>query len=528
PYALIAGQVASNGYLDSPLENGDRFWYRVSAVDTDANASVVSPAVEASPTAPAASIYRASLRAHWDFNTYQTQPHPGPLGLPSGFAGAEGYFPDISGGDHRAYGSNHINTNPPMDTVEGKFHGAFYSETPAGSSDGSSAVVPHHDDINFNQEDFTYVLWEKVLYRDDDNDFSGGGTRGMLFIKAPLVTTPGVTEGLGMNFLRNRFFLVGNDNDGFGQEDFVGTFHSSWDSNRWAHVALVGDYQPATDSYDLTTYIDGQHLAGLDVTITNSIIDNDGFLTIGSFWRGTGYSAQRFHSWNAQSPTGTVGKGWIDDMGVFERAVDEPAIRTMVALGNFAPLAYELDTVVSLLDVHTQESGSVTEGTLTWRYAGNLVGSVGDIAGDPTNGYTIVVNDIAGTGLRGVPALSPPENLSATSGEFIVWLDWDDSANPALMGYNLYRSLSPSGPFLELVTDLVTSDYTDTNVINGTDYYYVATMVTTSGLESGSSGMAIGMPRDATAPAIPLDLAATAIDRSVSLNWQNNTEPDLS
>ncbi|MEM7394288.1 MAG: hypothetical protein AAF492_18270, partial [Verrucomicrobiota bacterium] len=198
------------------------------------------------------------------------------------------------------------------------------------------------------------------------------------------------------------------------------------------------------------------------------------------------------------------------------------------SVGNHAGLGYDLDTMISLFDVHGQGGGSVTVGALTWTYTTNLVGAGGDIAGDPTNGFTIVMNGGMASGLAGTPALTPPENLSATSGESIVWLDWDDSPNPALAGYNLYRSLATSGPFVELATNVTASDYQDTNVVNGTVYYYVATLFTTSGTESAISGVVTGTPMDATPPSAPAGLMASAIDRRVSLDWENNTESDLS
>ncbi|MEM7391583.1 MAG: sialate O-acetylesterase, partial [Verrucomicrobiota bacterium] len=312
PFTLVGNQHATNSYLDSPLQNGDRYWYIVSAVDTDGNESALSPAIEATPTAPSSTLYRAAVRAMWNFDEFHVMDHPGGLGLPNGIGGTEGQFPDISGGGHTAYGSAHATANLPHDPFGGKFGGALYSESPQGNSNGGAAVVPHHEDINFNQEDFTYVFWEKVLYRDGDNDFGPGGGRSVLIFKAPNMSgQPGI-EGYGLNFNQNTFRLVANNSDNFGQTVQAGVLHGSWDSNRWAHVALVGTYNPGGDNFTLQTYIDGVHLPGLDVTLANDVIDNPGFLTMANFWRNNGYSPQRTLSWNMHSPTGTLGQGWID------------------------------------------------------------------------------------------------------------------------------------------------------------------------------------------------------------------------
>lgn len=56
-------------------------------------------------------------------------------------------------------------------------------------------------------------------------------------------------------------------------------------------------------------------------------------------------------------------------------------------------------------------------------------------------------------------------------------LAWHASASP-VMGYNVYRSLSPSGPFTKINAVLEPATvYMDETVLSGKTYYYVVTAV---------------------------------------------------
>jgi hypothetical protein len=77
--------------------------------------------------------------------------------------------------------------------------------------------------------------------------------------------------------------------------------------------------------------------------------------------------------------------------------------------------------------------------------------------------------------------LAHPENLIAEAGDQEVILGWE--AVEGTEYYNIYRNLE-SGPFATSTT----TDYTDTEVVNGTSYtYYVTAIFQGSGEESGPS-----------------------------------------
>jgi unsaturated rhamnogalacturonyl hydrolase len=90
---------------------------------------------------------------------------------------------------------------------------------------------------------------------------------------------------------------------------------------------------------------------------------------------------------------------------------------------------------------------------------------------------------------------SAPTGLTATAGNDMVTLDWNDNSEADLDGYNVYRSLTSGSGYGKLnVTLLSTSDYVDNTAINGTTYYYVVTAADTNGNESSNSNEATATP----------------------------------
>jgi len=68
-----------------------------------------------------------------------------------------------------------------------------------------------------------------------------------------------------------------------------------------------------------------------------------------------------------------------------------------------------------------------------------------------------------------------------------VSLSWDPSTS-TVIGYNLYRATQSGGPYAKVNPALLSAtSYTDSDVLSGTTYYYVATAVNSSQIESGYS-----------------------------------------
>ena len=70
-----------------------------------------------------------------------------------------------------------------------------------------------------------------------------------------------------------------------------------------------------------------------------------------------------------------------------------------------------------------------------------------------------------------------------------VDLTWNQG-DPNAVGYNIYRGSAQSGPFTQINNALdAATNYTDSNVVSGTTYYYVATEVNAQGEESAYSNV---------------------------------------
>ena len=92
-----------------------------------------------------------------------------------------------------------------------------------------------------------------------------------------------------------------------------------------------------------------------------------------------------------------------------------------------------------------------------------------------------------------------PFNLTATAGNKNVVLHWSSSVNAAT-SFNIKRATVSGGPYT--IIGSVTGNtysYTDSNVMNGTTYYYVVTAVTAAGV-SGDSNEAFATPKAVNPP----------------------------
>lgn len=105
--------------------------------------------------------------------------------------------------------------------------------------------------------------------------------------------------------------------------------------------------------------------------------------------------------------------------------------------------------------------------------AGNSSGSL-TITSNASNSQLAVA--LSGSGATKSPATSHS-----------VALDWDASKS-SVVGYYVYRSSKPSGPYARLNSSATTStSYSDSTVSGGQVYYYVVTAVNSSNIESTDS-----------------------------------------
>lgn len=84
-----------------------------------------------------------------------------------------------------------------------------------------------------------------------------------------------------------------------------------------------------------------------------------------------------------------------------------------------------------------------------------------------------------------------PTNLTATAGLSRVSLNW--SAAQRVTSYAVKRATVSGGPYTTIASNVLTTNYTDTAVVNGTKYFYVVS-ASNAGGESGNSNQAVATP----------------------------------
>ncbi len=103
----------------------------------------------------------------------------------------------------------------------------------------------------------------------------------------------------------------------------------------------------------------------------------------------------------------------------------------------------------------------------------------------------------AQTNATPLSAPSAPTSLVATAGDAIVNLTWVQSGSPGITTNNVYRSTNGSGgPYGLLASLAATTSFADTAVVDGSNYFYTVTAVSTNG-ESSMSGSAGATPLSA-------------------------------
>ena len=115
--------------------------------------------------------------------------------------------------------------------------------------------------------------------------------------------------------------------------------------------------------------------------------------------------------------------------------------------------------------------------------------------------------------------LAAPTGLTAVPGNAQVALGW--GAVSGATGYNVRNATVSGGPYSLVASNIATTSFTDTNVTNGTTYYYVVSAVN-PGNESVNSPEVNATPT--APPDAPSGLTATAVSAcQVNLAWSEDS-----
>jgi fibronectin type 3 domain-containing protein len=113
----------------------------------------------------------------------------------------------------------------------------------------------------------------------------------------------------------------------------------------------------------------------------------------------------------------------------------------------------------------------------------------------------------------------PPTGLTASTNGAQVNLNWDDDLSGALSFFTVKRSETPGGPYTQLATNVLTSDFIDTTVDTGTTYYYVVTATDTVAFETANSSERSILVRIQP----PTGLTRVQGNGVINLDWNDDT-----
>ena len=122
--------------------------------------------------------------------------------------------------------------------------------------------------------------------------------------------------------------------------------------------------------------------------------------------------------------------------------------------------------------------------------------------------------------LDGVSVPSTPAGLQATAGDSIVEVEWNTVSGAT--AYQLQRSANAGSSWTTLSND-AESPYEDTDVSNGTEYWYRVRATNAAGESDWTSEVAA---TPMTVPSAPNNVQATAGDETVDLSWDSVSGAD--
>jgi hypothetical protein len=135
-------------------------------------------------------------------------------------------------------------------------------------------------------------------------------------------------------------------------------------------------------------------------------------------------------------------------------------------------------------------SGTTNRG-VTWSTTDGTVTTGGLFTSPGVGGVTRIAVKAAS---QADPTKSASASVTALAqvGQHAVDLRWNASTSADVVGYNVYRGQVVSGPYSKINTGgpIGSTLYSDTSVSSGITYYYVATVVDSSGQESAHSNQA--------------------------------------
>ena len=552
PYTKIASGVSSTSYTDSGLNNGTTYYYVVTAVNGygesgySSQASATPCAFPAAPTGLTATGGNAQVALSWtassgatSYNVERSSSSSGPYSqIASGIAATNYTDTGLAGGTTYYYAVEAVNacgasaysayrgatTIPSAPTGLAALVGnaqvtlswtasfgatsynVYRSTTNGGPytqiASGQTGTAYTDSGLN-NGTTYYYVVTAVGTSGESSNSSQFGATPassgGVLFVRAcqNLVSATSVSASMADNAGDAILVAVREGSSGSG---ITGGMVTDTVGNTYKLVATASQGTARASGFFLATNV----VASGNNTIT--------------------------FNWGTSTTVGIVAEEFanVARVEVFTTATTTNTPVTSLSSGSITTtnngdlLAFEVDAAAD--ETWTAGSG----------YTIPLNGSNSRLAMEcfvtgAAGGYSTLISDSAAASLDGVyvaltsstNASGPPPaptGLMATPGNAQVTLSWN--ASTGATSYKVKSSTTNGGPYTVIATNITTTGYTNTGLINGTTYYYVVTAVNGSG-ESGYSNQAGATP--CVTPGVPTGLSATGGNAQVTLSWTAST-----
>jgi fibronectin type 3 domain-containing protein len=189
---------------------------------------------------------------------------------------------------------------------------------------------------------------------------------------------------------------------------------------------------------------------------------------------------------------------------------------------HYLATTFDRSTVQLYQDGQPNGSGSGTLNTpqtLLWIGSSVLGGTpfAGYVASARVESGVLSAGDVAANYAAGPLATilaipTAPTGLTASAGNMQVGLSWMASAGAE--SYNVKRSTNNGVSYFPIVTEVTSPSYLDTELLNGTKYYYVVSATNSAGESSNS--ISVGAQPVST---IPPRFVFAVSDGQIRLNW---------
>ena len=186
-------------------------------------------------------------------------------------------------------------------------------------------------------------------------------------------------------------------------------------------------------------------------------------------------------------------------------------------------------TGVGLWETFTEFAGSNGSIALCAMVNGKYV-TVSNTAAATLIAQSAAIGPAESFGVQFVNGVAPadPGGLAAVSGNGLAGLTW--ASSPGATGYNLERSTAYAGTYSIIASNLSSLSYTDTNLVNGTTYYYVLSASNPAGTSTNTTPVTIvagALSRWSWTPTASVsasgDSPANAIDGDITTRWSSGT-----